>query len=61
MSELKNKLESIKQEKDSKIVAENIKSGVSIFNVEGSYKTPIEETDEYSENLELTKQILGEE
>ncbi len=35
MSELKTKLEAIKSEKDSKILSENIKSGVTIFGVEG--------------------------
>lgn len=36
MSQLKTNLLSIKQEKDTKILAENIKSGVSIFGVSGN-------------------------
>lgn len=38
MSELKNVLGDISQEKEQKIIPENIKSGVTIFGVEGTYE-----------------------
>lgn len=44
---------------DADLIASNIKSGVNIFNVAGTYVSDITETTEYTECLDLTNQIIG--
>lgn len=49
MTELEQNLRSIKNEKDTKILPENIKEGVQIFDVIGTYRgEPVEPTDIYT-------------
>lgn len=38
MDELVKKLEQLKEEKDEKIIPENIKKGITIFGVTGTYE-----------------------
>ena len=35
-NELQNKLNEIKEEKDTKLLPENIKNGITIFNIDGT-------------------------
>lgn len=56
MRTLKSNLEAIQAEKNNKIIPENIKAGVKIFNVIGT----LSGVDNYEEYLSITQKILGE-
>lgn len=60
MDELNEKIKSIRREKDTKIIPENIKKGVFVFDVEGALESGAISETEYAECLELSQQILGE-
>ena len=60
MDELNEKLKLVRKEKDMKVLPENIKKGVSIFDVEGVLEIGPITNAEYNECLELSQQILGE-
>ena len=62
MTELEQNLRSIKNEKDTKILPENIKEGVQIFDVIGTYRGTYDGSireEEYQEDLDLANDILG--
>ena len=52
MSELKEALINISEEKRTKIIPENIKKGVKIFDVEGTLETTAEEEGPSKEELQ---------
>jgi hypothetical protein len=58
MTELEQNLQQIMQEKTDKIIPENIKEGVQIYDVIGTLRTISAE--EQAEMLELIVDILGE-
>lgn len=65
MSDLKTNLQEILQEKQDKIIPENIKKDVQIFDVTGfeldeTYENTIS-PEEYTTAVNTTEQILGEE
>lgn len=59
MTELEQNLRLIKNEKDTKILPENIKEGVQIFDVIGTYRGGSISEQEYQEDLDLANDILG--
>ena len=62
MTELEQNLRLIKNEKDTKILPENIKEGVQIFDVIGTYRGTYDGSiseEEYQEDLDLANDILG--
>ena len=59
MTQLEQNLMQIKNEKDTKILPENIKEGVQIFDVIGTYRGGSISEQEYQEDLDLANDILG--
>lgn len=59
MTQLEQNLIQIKNEKDTKILPENIKEGVHIFDVIGTYRGGSISEQEYQEDLDLANDILG--
>lgn len=59
MTQLEQNLIQIKNEKDTKILPENIKEGVQIFDVIGTYRGGSISEQEYQEDLDLANDILG--
>ena len=59
MTQLEQNLIQIKNEKDTKILPENIKEGVQIFDVIGTYRGGSISEQEYPEDLDLANDILG--
>lgn len=57
MEELENNLNAILVEKNTKIIPENIKSGVTIFGVKGTAATQVDI--DYKSNLYITQRILN--
>lgn len=59
MTQLEQNLIQIKNEKDTKILPENIREGVQIFDVIGTYRGGSISEQEYQEDLDLANDILG--
>lgn len=55
MSQLKDNLDQILQEKETKIIPENIKSGVQIFNITGALETGIDTSDANATLLDIAE------
>lgn len=58
-TQLETNLQAILDEKTTKIIPENIKEGVQIFNVEGTYKTELTEIEDYNICLGKAKEIYN--
>ena len=59
MTQLEQNLIQIKNEKDTKILPENIREGVQIFDIIGTYRGGSISEQEYQEDLDLANDILG--
>lgn len=60
MTELKENLQFILEEKNSKIIPENIRSGITIFNVAGTLEEKTLSKEEYNRCKDLTNNILNQ-
>lgn len=58
LPDLKANLEQILQEKNTKLIPENIKIGVTIFDVNGAALNNVEDNEDYIRCLNLTNEIL---